>query len=224
MKWIISNHKDHLLGSTYQEEIARLANPNINIIICPNDEELSSFSLKRKNYFLGSQDINYKFSMNELKNMSIEYAIIGHSDRRKKYHETSQEIHEKIKKLIDIGICPILCIGEEQEVDFEKKNLGDELESCLKNIKINRLIVAYEPVWAIGSGKIPTKERLIEIAEYVKEKTKKITGITPILVYGGSVNENTITLLEEIKSLDGYLIGSASIDISKLKKLIEVIK
>lgn len=223
MKWIISNHKEGMIDESYQKEITKLFNPKINLIICPNDSQLASF--KDNNYQLGSQDIDYCFNLEELKAMSVKYTILGHSDKRKKYHETNTEINEKIKKLINFDICPIVCVGEEKEEATDLKQLINiELEECLKDIKTNNIIIAYEPVWAIGSGKTPNKEVLIEIIEYIKTKTKELIDITPVVVYGGSVNENTIELLEEIEILDGYLIGSASLDIHKLKQLIEVIQ
>lgn len=223
MKWIISNHKESLIDESYQKEITKLLNPKIKLIICPNDSQLASF--KDNNYLLGSQDMDYYFNLEELKAMSVKYTIVGHSDKRKKYHETNIEINNKIKKLIDFNICPIVCIGEEKEESSNLKQIiTKELEECLKNVKTDNIIIAYEPVWAIGSGKTPDREALIEIIEYIKIKTKELIDITPVVVYGGSVNENTIELLEEIDVLDGYLIGSASLDIYKLKQLIEVIK
>lgn len=223
MKWIISNHKEGLIDEYYQKEITKLLHPKINLIICPNDSQLASF--KETNYLLGSQDVDYYFNLEELKSMSVKYTIVGHSDKRKKYHENNIEINEKIKKLVSFNICPIVCIGEEKEESVNLKQIIDiELAECLKDIKTNNIIIAYEPVWAIGSGKTPDKEVLIEIIEYIKIKTKELISITPIVIYGGSVNENTIKLLEEIDILDGYLIGSASLDIHKLKQLIEVVR
>lgn len=223
MKWIISNHKDGLIDEVYKSELNNILNNSIKLIICPNDNQLAGF--KNNNYLLGSQDVDYNFNLEELKSMSVKYTILGHSDKRKKYHETNIEINEKMKKLIEFNICPILCIGEEKEIETDiEKILSNELEQCLNNIKTNNIIIAYEPVWAIGSGKIPNIEILIKIIEYIKIKTQELIGITPVVVYGGSVNENTIKDLEQIDLLDGYLIGSASLDIEKLKQLIGVIK
>ena len=113
-------------------------------------------------------------------------------------------------------IIAILCIGEEYQ---EQK----EIEEGLKDIKDN-IIIAYEPIWAINSGSIPDKEKLLKTINYIKEKVKKTTGIVPIVLYGGSVNEKTINTLKDISQIDGYLIGSASLEIDKLKKIIEVVE
>lgn len=223
MKWIISNHKEGIIKKSYQKEITELLSPKIKLIICPNDNQLSDF--KEVNYDLGSQDVNYFYTVEELKKMSVKYTIVGHSDKRKQYNETNDDINKKIKELLKIGICPILCIGEEKEKELNiKKVLDSELEECLRNIETNNIIIAYEPIWAIGSGKIPNINKLIEIIEYIKQKTVKLIGVNPIIVYGGSVNKNTIRLLKEVPGLDGYLIGSASLDTNKLKELIEVIE
>lgn len=223
MKWIISNHKDQLIDKDYINNINNLLKSTVNLIICPNDSQLNEF--KEVNCLLGSQDLDYNFNLEDLKSIAVKYTILGHSDKRREYHETNQEINQKIKRLVTANICPIICIGEETENTIDiKKIIEIELKECLEKIKINEIIIAYEPIWAIGSGKIPNKELLEDILEFIKIKTKELIGIEPIVIYGGSVNENTIELLEQIKVLDGYLIGSASIDINKLKHLIEVIK
>lgn len=223
MKWIISNHKDQLVEDSYQIELRKLEHPNITLIVCPNDKQLSTF--KEDGYLLGSQDVGYAYDIKELKEKAVRYTIIGHSDKRKKYHESNREMNQKMKELLNSGICPILCIGEtDEEEDVIEEILAKELQESLKDIHTDTLMIAYEPVWAIGSGKIPSQARLIEILKYIRDKTKELIGIEPILIYGGSVNSTTVHSLENIKLLNGYLIGSASLNIEELKKIIEVIK
>ncbi len=223
MKWIISNYKDKIVQATYKNKVKELESSHVKIVVCPNDKQLLSY--KDEKCLLGSQDVNYMFNAKELKDMSVQYTIVGHSDKRKKYLETNQEIQEKIKELLSYDICPILCVGEEQEEEeCTTEILKQQLEESLEGIKTNIIMIAYEPVWAIGSGKIPSYETLVERLQYIQMKVTEILGITPILLYGGSVNEQTIQELEKIEMLDGYLIGSASLNIEKLKKLIEVIK
>ena len=223
MKWIISNYKDKIVQATYKNKVKELESSHVKIVVCPNDKQLLSY--KDEKCLLGSQDVNYMFNAKELKDMSVQYTIVGHSDKRKKYLETNQEIQEKIKELLSYDICPILCVGEEQEEEeCTTEILKQQLEESLEGIKTNIIMIAYEPVWAIGSGKIPSYKTLVERLQYIQMKVTEILGITPILLYGGSVNEQTIQELEKIEMLDGYLIGSASLNIEKLKKLIEVIK
>lgn len=215
MKLIISNHKEGILKDNlelYLNNLSTINTINTKLIICPSSKQLSYFN--GDNYILGSQDI--EFDINYLKENSVKYTIVGHSDNRIKYHETNLEINKKIKLLLSNNIIPILCIGEEYQ---EQK----EIEEGLKDIKDN-IIIAYEPIWAINSGSIPDKEKLLKTINYIKEKVKKTTGIVPIVLYGGSVNEKTINTLKDISQIDGYLIGSASLEIDKLKKIIEVVE
>lgn len=223
MKLIISNHKEGILKNDlelYLNKLSTINTINTKLIICPSSKQLSYFN--GDNYILGSQGI--EFDINFLKENSVKYTIVGHSDNRIKYHETNLEINKKIKLLLSNNIIPILCIGEEYQEQKEiEKVLGKEIEEGLKDIKDN-IIIAYEPIWAINSGSIPGKEKLLKTINYIKEKVKKTTGIVPIVLYGGSVNEKTINTLNDIPQIDGYLIGSASLEIDKLKKIIEVVE
>ena len=221
MKWIISNHKNSLNEKNinkYLEKLKCLNTDNINLVICPKDEHLEYFN--GNNYEIGSQDLNISFD--KMKQYNIKYSIIGHSYKRKKYNETNKEINQKIKELIKNNIIPILCIGEE-EITNIKEVLKQELIEGLKDIN-EKLIIAYEPIWAIGSGKIPNINNLKQIIEFIDIEATNILLTKPIILYGGSVNEETIKELETIEKLDGYLIGSASTDIEKLIKIIEVVK
>ena len=222
MKWIINNLKEEIVDETYKERIEKLKSDKINIVVCPNDKQLSGF--RESNYLVGSQDVGYTYNIEELKSMNVKYSIVGHSDKRKQYNETNQEINKKIKLLLANDISPILCIGEETEKDNLKEILKEQLIEALQGIQTDYIMIAYEPVWAIGSGRIPSRNQLIEALEYIQVKTKELLGINPVLLYGGSVNEITIFLLKEIELLDGYLIGSTSLDTEKLKTLIEVIE
>lgn len=222
MKWIINNLKEELVDEAYKERIRKLKNEKVNIIVCPNDKQLSDF--KEDNYLLGSQDVDYIYNIEELKSMNVKYSIVGHSDKRKQYNETNQEINKKIKSLLASDIFPILCIGEETEKDSLKEILEIQLTEALEGVHADCMMIAYEPVWAIGSGRIPSTNQLIKVLKYIQVKTRELLGINPILLYGGSVNETTILSLEKLELLNGYLIGSTSLDTEKLKALIEVIE
>lgn len=222
MKWIISNLKNEIVEKSYPKYIKDLKNDNVKIIICPNNQQLSS--LLGDDYYLGSQDVNDTYNVQELIKMNVEYSIVGHSDKRKNQGETNREINTKIQELLKNNICPILCIGEDEPMDPIFKILSIQLEDCLRGVITTDIMIAYEPNWAIGTGIIPNLDRLTKILQYIREKTKDLLGIYPILLYGGSVNKHTILSLEQIKLLDGYLIGSASLNTHTLKEIIEVIK
>lgn len=221
MKWIISNHKnalDESLVCDYAHKLVQVRLDDIKLVICPKDEHLKYFD--GINYSLGCQDVNLSFG--KMKENNVKFSIVGHSYIRQKYNETNELINKKIKELIDNDIVPILCIGEDVNSDLEN-TLKTELEDGLKGVT-GKVIIAYEPVWAIGSGVIPNIDILKEVIAFIDLEATKILKEKPIILYGGSVNSKTISLLEEVEGLDGYLIGGASLDIEKLKELIEVIK
>lgn len=221
MKWIISNHKNGLSDkdiNDYLKKLKQIKINNIHFVICPKNEHLKYFT--ESNYAIGSQDISLSFGL--LKSYSVKYSIVGHSYKRKKYNESNEQINHKIKELLENNIMPILCIGEEEN-DDTKEVLKQQLTIGLKDIR-EKIIIAYEPVWAIGSGKIPNIHSLKEMIEFIDQEASKVLKNKPIILYGGSVNEDTISDLEKIKELDGYLIGKASLDIKKLEKIIEVVE
>lgn len=219
-KWIISNHKQGLEEDKLNDYIKNLENidiSNINFILCPNHNQLSSFT--NLNYQLGSQDI--VLPVEEMKNNSINYAIVGHRDTRINESETNEIINLKIKKLLTNNIIPILCVGEEENAN-PIEVVENELIEGLKDIENKKIIIAYEPNWAIGNDVIPKTDVINSVINKIKEIANN-KNLDIIILYGGSVNSETISILEELK-LDGYLIGRASLDINLLKGIIEVIK
>lgn len=225
MKLIISNHKDGLPDNKldeYIKSISSLNTSNIKLIICPSTKHLSFFS-NNNYYILGSQDIENN-NIEYLNNNHVQYTIVGHSYNRKKHNETNTEINSKIKLLLNNNIMPILCIGEETKDQSNiYQMLNKDLEEGLKDIK-EKIIIAYEPIWAISSGTIPDNITLKNRINYIITKVIEITGNKPLIVYGGSVNENTIVELQKINSIDGYLIGKSSLELNKLKEIIEVVR
>ena len=175
---------------------------------------------------IGAQNIDYletgartgEISASMIKDLGCEFCIIGHSERRTLFNETSQIIHQKLIQANNNSIIPILCVGESAE-DNQTKNTFNVLEKqiieALQGIaELNSLIIAYEPVWAIGSGKIPDPEEINSVHEMIKDVVQsrfpKI-GLESIL-YGGSVNFENAPLLFKQQNIDGALIGGASLD------------
>ena len=175
---------------------------------------------------IGAQNIDYleagprtgEISAPMIKDLGCEFCIIGHSERRTLFNETSQIIHQKLIQANNNSIIPILCVGESDE-DNQTNNTFNVLEKqiieALQGIaELSSLIIAYEPVWAIGSGKIPDPEEINSVHEMIKDVVQsrfpKI-GLESIL-YGGSVNfENAPSLFKQ-QNIDGALIGGASLD------------
>ncbi len=202
------------------------------LIYCPPYTLISSFSKKFKNCQIGIGGQNchesesygaYTGSVNSrmLKNIGAHFVIIGHSENRKK-GENDKLINLKIKSALEAKLKVIFCIGETLSEKRKKKTqsiLSKQIKVGLEDIK-NRsnIFIAYEPVWAIGSGIIPKSKDLFQTVEFIKNKFKDKS---PKVLYGGSVNPQNITNLKEINNLDGFLIGGAS---QNAKKFIDIVK
>ena len=168
-----------------------------------------------QNYGAFTGSINAKM----LKEVGATYVIIGHSENRQE-GETDKLVNNKIKSALKSGLKVIFCIGEtlkEKKTKKTKKLLSKQIKLGLNKIKSNKnIIIAYEPIWSIGSGLIPKKKELFETIKFIKKKAKNYK-----VLYGGSVNPKNINSLNLINNIDGYMIGGASQD---PKKFIDIIK
>ena len=200
------------------------------IIYCPPSTLIRPMSkkLKNTNIIVGAQNCheneNYgaftgSINSNMLKNVGAKYIIIGHSENRQS-GETNKLINLKIKSALKSGLKVIFCIGEtlkEKRKKNTKQILNKQISLGLKMIKNkNKVIVAYEPVWAIGSGLIPKSNDLFDTINFIKTKIRNSK-----VLYGGSVSPKNIIELKSINNIDGFLIGGASQD---PKKFIDIIK
>ena len=202
------------------------------IIYCPPNTLIRPMSKKLKNSKIevGAQNCHenetygaFTGSVNSkmLKNVGAKYVILGHSENRQS-GETDKLINLKIKSAIKSNLKVIFCIGEtlsEKRKKITNKILSKQINNGLKSIKdTSKIIIAYEPVWSIGTGLIPKSNDLTNSISYIKSKfTKK----TPKVLYGGSVNNKNIDELKDINIIDGFLVGGAS---QSSKKFIDIIK
>ena len=204
----------------------------IKLIYCPPSTLISSLSkrLKKTKMEVGAQNCHQSFdngpytgqvNSRMLKSVGAKYVIIGHSENRQ-LGDNDKLVNLKIKSAIRAGLKVILCIGETLKQKRDKKTnqvLNSQLKKGLKSIKkINDLIIAYEPVWSIGTGLIPSSEELSKSIKFIKSKFGKKS---PKVLYGGSVNSKNIDQLKIIPDIDGFLIGGAS---QNPKKFIDIIK
>ena len=205
-------------------------NNSLKIIYCPPNTLIRPMTKKLKDTHIdvGAQNCHehdkfgaFTGSVNSimLKNVGAKYVIIGHSENRQA-GESDKLINLKIKSAIKSGLKVIFCIGEtlqEKRKKITKQVLNKQIRFGLNKIKIkNNIILAYEPVWSIGTGVIPKKNELFETINFIKKKINKCK-----VLYGGSVNPKNINDLKSIVNIDGYLIGGASQD---PKKFIDIIK
>ena len=202
------------------------------LIYCPPYTLISSFSKKFKRCQIGiggqncHENENYGahtgfINSRMLKNIGAHFVIIGHSENRK-IGESDKLINLKIKSALEAKLKVIFCVGEslsEKRKKMTHSILSKQIKTGLKNIQNkSNIFLAYEPVWAIGSGLIPKPKNLFKTVKYIKSKFKDKL---PKVLYGGSVNPKNITILREINNIDGFLIGGAS---QNAKKFIDIVK
>ena len=165
-----------------------------------------------------------------LKVINVEYVLIGHSERRKNFSETDEIVNKKLKAALRNGLKPVICIGESLEQKENGKTLEvvtNQIELALNGLteqQVENTIIAYEPIWAIGTGKTATKEEANNTIKEIRNKIEKIYGHTVaskvIILYGGSVKSNNAKELFEMSDIDGGLVGGASLDPDEFSKII----
>lgn len=165
-----------------------------------------------------------------VKDCGAQFCIIGHSERREYFQESNLLINRKLKRALKEHLIPILCIGEtlqEREGGLVEVTLGTQLKECLMALKeeeIRQIVIAYEPVWAIGSGKTATKEEAQDVHAFIRNYIqdsigKRIANDLPIL-YGGSVKPENISNLMAEPDIDGALVGGASLDVISFSQIV----
>ncbi|MBI2063693.1 MAG: triosephosphate isomerase [Candidatus Yanofskybacteria bacterium] len=227
----------------YLAEISKYQ--NIQLIICPPFvflEELSK-KLKARNQkseaiSLGAQDIFWEksgpytgeTSTDMLKNFSVTHALIGHSDRRYKIGETDEVINKKIKAAFEAGIVPVLLVGEQNHGDDRKQILEAQLDADLAGLtaeQISKVLIAYEPVWAISTvlGAQPdTPESSLEAMRIIDNFLTNTRNLTPeAYLYGGSVNANNVADFLQHPKISGAVIGGASLRKDEFGKILKIV-
>lgn len=152
-------------------------------------------------------------SLKTLKDMGATYALIGHSERRTLFGETDEEVNKKAKLSLEQQLMPVICIGEnldQREKDQTFEVLKHQIEVGLKDIDLSEVVIAYEPVWAIGTGKTATVDQASEVHDWLRAQFGEEGKNTPLL-YGGSVKPQNSSELFSAKNIDGFLIGGASL-------------
>ena len=211
---------------------------NVDIIFCPPFTGLYNLDISSP-FYLGAQNCYFKdsgaytgeISLSMLLECNVDYVIIGHSERRQIFNERNDSINKKVIKVIESGIKPILCIGE----TIDEMNAGkaydiikEQLISGLNNIEsLSNIIIAYEPVWAIGTGLTASIEQINESNIFIRKILSQLfddkeSENTPIL-YGGSVSSTNANELISIDSVNGFLIGGASLDVVKFTEVIKIV-
>ena len=206
------------------------------VIITPPYTLLENYAkyFRNKRISIGSQNCYQKdqFSSNTaadspymIRSVGAKYTLVGHSDNRSE-GDTNMMLKNKVKFALKNNLNVVFCIGENQKEKRSKRTfitLKNQITKVLeKKFNINKVIVAYEPIWSIGTGKIPSKKELEKTTIYIKKVLKNIFKTkSPAILYGGSVDGNNVQMFKEINEIDGFLIGGAS---KSSKKFIDIIK
>lgn len=202
-----------------------------NVVICPPYVDLpaAAEAIKGSNIHLGAQNIHWadkgaftgEVSADMLKELGVEYAIIGHSERRQYFGETDEAVNKRAKAAIAAGITPIICVGEsleERESGLTGKKVSGQVQKDIEGIAASdaaRLVIAYEPIWAIGTGKTATDEQANETIGMIRATVAGMLGRETAealrIQYGGSMKPSNVKGLMAMPEIDGGLIGGASL-------------
>ena len=226
-KLIVCNMKMNLNKNEIDSYLDKLKDKDLsNVIFCPTSIYLPYFIKNKLN--VGIQNISRfesgahtgQISIKQVSSLDIRYSIIGHSETK----NDLDEINEKVKLCSKYNITPIICVGEKEEQDIYKTQelLENSLDVILKNVDLNKVIIAYEPVWMIGSNNKLNTNTLHDIINFLKKIVQKYNIDDIIFLYGGSVNKTNIKEILSISDIDGVLIGNASTDINHFLEILEV--
>ena len=218
--------------SNYLNDLSKIQifNSSYCCIICFPYPYVHYFLNNKGNFFPGAQDCSVflegaktgEVSASMLKDLDCLFCIVGHSERRMTFQESNKDISIKAYNAINNGIVPIICIGEtliEKNNQQTKEVLSAQIQQSLpKNANSNNVIIAYEPIWAIGTGLTPAIKEINEIHEFIKNELNNKEDFK--VIYGGSVKSNNSKEIMKIHNVDGVLVGGASMDSKEFESII----
>lgn len=216
---------------------------DVDIVLCPPSIDLKSvytvLDFDKTKIALGAQNVHWEesgaytgeISIPMIKEVGCEYCIVGHSERREMFAETDTTVNLKVKALVEAGIAPIVCVGE----SLAMRDSGDYLGyvtaqvraafAGLDSIDMKHVVVAYEPIWAIGTGRTATPEQAEEVCAAIRavleEQFDAEVAQNCRVLYGGSMNEGNVESLLAQPDIDGGLIGGAALKADSFRQLIE---
>lgn len=216
-----------------------VAQAQAEVVVCPPATDLAAAAaaLAGSNIALGAQNMDYhdsgaytgEVSADMLLGLGVKYVIIGHSERREYYAETDETVNLKVKKALEKGLKPIVCVGEK----LEERESGVTAEVVRKQTKlallgvaagdVKKVVIAYEPIWAIGTGKTATSDDANNTIKEIRAAIKEVFGNVADEVriqYGGSMNPKNVSELMAMSDIDGGLIGGASLKAEDFSKVV----
>ena len=199
-------------------------------IICSPSIYLKSLKGNNENLFCGAQDVSFytegaytgELSASMLKDNNIDFCLVGHSERRQYFAETNNNVNIKSSNLIEENIVPVICIGEtleQKEKKLTEEILSTQIKDSIPNLANHQnALIAYEPVWAIGTGLTPTLDEINQVHELIKNFDTKFRNFK--VLYGGSVKSTNSKEINDLNHVDGCLIGGASLKVDEFNIII----
>lgn len=215
-------------------------NSENEVVLCVPYTDLfySLMHVQGTNIKIGAQNMHWEekgaytgeISGEMLKSIGVEYVVIGHSERRAYFAETDETVNKKLKKALALDLKPIVCVGEsleQREAGLAKEIVTTQTRLGLEGLtkeEVEKTIIAYEPIWAIGTGKTATKEDANDIIKLIREEIKNIYGEETanevVIQYGGSVKSSNAKELFEMSDIDGGLVGGSSLEPDEFAKIV----
>ena len=222
------------------ELVPLITDATCDVVVCPPFTCLPAVieSVKGSNIHVGAQNVHWaesgaftgEISPSMLTALGVEYAIIGHSERRQYFGETDETVNARTKAALGHGIIPIICVGEslaQRENGETNEFVASQVENALKDISaeaVANLVIAYEPIWAIGTGKTATAEVADETIAVIRDTIRKLYGNPTAeavrIQYGGSMNPKNASELMQKENIDGGLIGGASLKAQDFSRIV----
>jgi len=214
--------------------ISNISLPNANskcVVICPTAIHLDYLSKNKNGFYVGAQNVSEheegaytgEISVRSLIETNVDFCIVGHSERRQIFKEKDQDINLKSQRLVANNVIPIICIGEtleQKEKGITNKVLEEQLMNSIPSSStFENTIIAYEPVWAIGTGLTPTIDEIDETHRFIRSHNDKFNKYK--ILYGGSVKASNAKEITHLANVDGALIGGASLKSEEFTKIIQ---
>lgn len=242
MKYLFANWKMYL---GYDESVALASaiasssdiSENIKMVVFPSALSFVETTgiLAKAGIATGAQNVHWldkggytgEVSAHMYKAVGCQYTLVGHSERRHLFHETNHEVRQKVEAIISAGMTPVICVGETEKEKEENKTeevIESQIRSVFHNIDWSQdleIIIAYEPVWAVGTGLACDPLEAERVHELIKKQVLALTGKTPVILYGGSVNAGNVVEYLKNPNISGVLVGGAS---AKLESWAEIVK
>ncbi len=239
--WKMNKTLDEAVGlvESLKEKVGKQT--SVDVVLCPPFTNLKSVHdiISDSPIGLGAQNIFWEekgaftgeISADMLKSVGCDYVILGHSERRQFFHETDETVSKKIQRALQANLTPIVCVGEmlsQREAGETQDVVGSQIKGCLQTLskeQVSRLIIAYEPIWAIGTGVVATPEQAQDVHSFIRTKLTELydedLAQSVRIQYGGSMKPGNASELLSQPDIDGGLIGGASLDANSFLGIIQ---